>query len=90
MRQDKEIYFHKEKFECDFVIRKGTQIIQAIQVTYHLQENKKREIDGLFEALTMYRLNEGLLLTSDQEEVIIENKKKIVIKPVWKWLLEEK
>lgn len=87
-RQNKEIYFHKEKYECDFVIRKGIQITQAIQVTHNLQENRDREFNGLLEALHMYKLKEGLILTSDLEEEIIENKKKIIIKPVWKWLLE--
>ena len=87
-RQNKEIYFHKEKHECDFILKSGIQINQAIQVTHTLDENRKREIDGLLEALTMYKLNEGLLLTSDQEEEIIEHKKKIIIKPVWKWILE--
>jgi predicted AAA+ superfamily ATPase len=57
-------------------------------VTYNLKENKEREINGLLEALCIYKLKEGLLLTSDQEGEIIKNKKKIVIKPVWKWLLE--
>jgi predicted AAA+ superfamily ATPase len=87
-RLNKEIYFHKEKYECDFVIRKGVSIMEAIQVTYNLQENKDREINGLLEALHTYKLKEGLLLTSGQEGEITKNKKKIIIKPVWKWLLE--
>ena len=87
-RLNKEIYFHKEKCECDFVIRKGIAIIEAIQVTHNLQENKDREINGLLEALHTYKLKEGLLLTSEQEGEITKNKKKIIIKPVWKWLLE--
>ena len=87
-RLNKEIYFHKEKYECDFVIRKGIPIVEAIQVTYNLQENKDREINGLLEALQMYKLKEGLLLTSDHEGELTINKKKIIIKPVWKWLLE--
>ena len=88
-RQNKEIYFHKEKYECDFLIRKGINIIQAIQVTYHIRENKEREINGLLEALTTYKLKEGLLLTHDTEGELTEQKKKIIIKPVWKWLLEQ-
>jgi predicted AAA+ superfamily ATPase len=28
--QMKEIYFHKEKKECDFIVRKGNRIVQAI------------------------------------------------------------
>ena len=29
----KEIYFHKEKKECDFLVREANRIVQAIQVT---------------------------------------------------------
>ena len=87
-RLGKEIYFHKEKYECDFVIRKENTIVEAIQVTHSLKDNKEREINGLLEALDIYKLKEGLLLTADQEEEIIEKNRKIVVKPIWKWLLE--
>lgn len=87
-RLDKEVYFHKEKYECDFVIRKENTIVEAIQVTHSLKDNKEREINGLLEALDIYKLKEGLLLTADQEEEIIEKNRKIVVKPIWKWLLE--
>jgi len=87
-RHNKEIYFHKEKYECDFVIRKGNAIVEAIQVTHNLQNNKEREINGLLEALDTYKINEGLILTADREEEIIEKKKKITVKPIWKWLIE--
>jgi len=88
-RQNKEVYFHKSNYECDFVIREGTRITEAIQVTHQLNENKKREINGLIEALDKYKLKQGLILTSDEEEIITEKNKKIIVKPVWKWLLSE-
>jgi predicted AAA+ superfamily ATPase len=88
-KYNKEIYFHKENYECDFVIRKGNSIVEAIQVTQNLQNNKEREINGLLEALDNYKIKEGLILTADHEEEIIEKKKKIIVKPIWKWLLEQ-
>jgi len=87
-RKNKEIYFHKEKYECDFVIREGITIREAIQVTNQLHDNMEREMNGLLEALQTYKLSKGLILTSDYEDEIVEKKKKIIIKPVWKWLLE--
>lgn len=47
--QTKEIYFHKEKKECDFVLREGNRIVQAIQVTTTLSspEVRNREVEGL-------------------------------------------
>lgn len=89
-RRNKEIYYHKEKHECDFVIKEKLKIVSAIQVCYELDpDNKEREIKGLLEAMKKHKLKQGLLLTyDDEDEIKIENKK-ITIKPVWKWLLEE-
>jgi predicted AAA+ superfamily ATPase len=90
-RQNKEIYYHKEKKECDFVIKEGLEIVSAIQVTTSLSDldTKEREIKGLLEALKTYNLKEGLILTQDEEgEEVIDNKK-IIIKPIWRWLLNE-
>lgn len=53
------------------------KITLAIQVCYELNENNmKREFDGLIEALIKFNLNEGLILTyDDEDEVKYENKK---------------
>jgi predicted AAA+ superfamily ATPase len=39
--------------------------------------------------LKKFNLPCGLILTYDQEEEIMYEKKKIFIQPVWKWLLEK-
>ncbi len=86
-RKGKEILYYSDKHECDFVIREKTKINQAIQVCYEFnEENKNREINGLLEAMKEFKLNQGLILTYDQEDEL--EKKKIILKPVWKWLLE--
>jgi uncharacterized protein len=90
MDYNKEIFYFKGKKECDFLIKEGLNITKAIQVTYELNEdNKKREINGLLEALKSYKLDSGLILTYEQEDELIIDNKKILINPVWKWLLEE-
>lgn len=85
-----EIYFHKDQKECDFVIRKNNQIIQAIQVTTTLsdEKTKEREIDGLIEAMNIYGLKEGLILTENEQSYLEIKKFKIKIIPIWKWLLD--
>jgi uncharacterized protein len=89
-RRVKEIFYHREKYECDFVIREGKNISEAIQVCYDLNEkNKERETKGLFEAMKKFELKKGLILTYDQNNELKIEGKKIIIKPVWKWLLEE-
>ncbi len=86
-----EVFYYSDKKECDFLIVKNKEVKQAIQVCYELnEENREREIEGLTEAIEKFKLKEGLLLTNNKEEELKLNGKKIVIKPVWKWLLEEK
>lgn len=88
-RSGKEIYFHKDKHECDFIIRDGLTVTEAIQVTQTFLHNRNREIDGLLEAMRAYRLSEGIILTENHQEIFSKDKMKITVKPIWAWLLEE-
>ncbi|MFP4400741.1 MAG: ATP-binding protein [Candidatus Woesearchaeota archaeon] len=89
-RRRKEIYYHKDDKECDFVCVEKNKVCDAYQVTWDLtHENKKREIDGLSDAMDKYGLKEGYILTFDYEDKITENRKKIIILPVWKWILSD-
>ena len=90
-RDGKEIYYLSEKKECDFVIRNGAKINEAIQVCYEFNnKNKERELVGLLEVLKKFNLKKGLILTYNQEDELNIENKKIFIKPVWKWILENK
>ncbi|MDP1694164.1 MAG: ATP-binding protein [Candidatus Woesearchaeota archaeon] len=91
VRCGNEVYYHAKKNECDFIIKEGLKITKAIQVCLILDNaaTKKREVDGLIEALKEYQLKEGLILTMDKEEEFVLEGKRIIIKPVWKWLLEK-
>ncbi|MCK5698522.1 MAG: ATP-binding protein [Candidatus Aenigmarchaeota archaeon] len=87
-RRNNNIYYHKDKYECDFIITENKTVLTAIQVTLNLKNNKEREYRGLLEALDKYKLDTGLILTENEEyEEIVQNKK-IIIKPIWKWLLD--
>ena len=86
-RSHKNIYYFRENGECDFLIQEDSRIIIAIQVAYELNEdNKKREIEGLLEAMRKFELREGFILTYNQEDEIDIEDKRIIIKPVWKWI----
>lgn len=88
--QGKEIYFHKDQRECDFIIREGSRITQAIQVATHLstQNVRKREIEGLVEAMNAYELQKGIILTENEQETIKVDGLQISALPIWKWLLQ--
>ena len=65
-------------------------MILAIQVCYEFNdENQEREINGLVGAMDELKLKEGLILTYNQEDELDVDGRKIVLKPVWKWLFEE-
>lgn len=86
--KENDIYYFSEKGECDFVIRTGTKITQAIQVCYNLNpENREREINGLKKAMERFNLDEGTIITYDDEKEIKLGKRKIKVTPVWKWML---
>lgn len=87
--QAHEIYFHKEKKECDFILRKNNQITAAIQVSTNLTDEKvkAREIAGLIEAMNTYNLQDGLIRTESHEETLHIEGYQIKIIPIWKWLL---
>jgi len=74
----------------NFIVLDSRKIIKfVIQVCFELSEhNRKREVDGLVSAMNDFDLNMGMILTYDQEEKIEIGSKTIIVKPVWKWLLE--
>lgn len=88
-KKGSEIYYHKGRHECDFLCAENLKVNQAIQVCYELNdETKERELKGILEAMKEYKLKKGLILTFDQEEELTIENKKIIVRPVWKWLLE--
>lgn len=88
-RRRQEIYYYKNKKECDFIIKEKNKITQVIQVSVCVDENnKEREVDGLLGAMNEFGLKKGLILTKEQEGEIKEKGKIIEIKSVYKWLLE--
>lgn len=89
-RRWSEIYYHRNKKECDFLIRDRWIITEAIQVSWSLYEpaTKKREIDWLIEALELYNLETWIILTYDDKEEKINIKwRNIKVVPIWKWIL---
>ncbi len=90
LKKNKQIYYYNEKQECDFLIKDGLKISEAIQVSVYLENErtKEREINGLLEAMEKFNLKKGLILTMEEEEEIKIKNKIIKIMPVWKWMLE--
>lgn len=88
LRRKKEVYYFSGKNECDFIVKEGLDIVEAIQVAYSLETtNYDRETNGLKEAMLTYNIKHGTLIIMSKElkEVIIDDKINIVY--AWEWLL---
>jgi predicted AAA+ superfamily ATPase len=87
-RRGYNLGYFKEKNECNFIVSDGKKIVAAVQVTYEINErNKKRELNGLAEALEKLKIKNGLVLTYDQKENLLFKNKRIKVLPVWEFLM---
>ena len=83
-------YLNDRSGECDFVVCKGNQVIQAIQVSYDIsaENTYKREKNGLLLAARQTKCENLLLLTDHESGEIEEDGHKMKIQPVYEWSLE--
>ena len=88
-RREKDIYFYKEKTKCDFIVKQGFDVTEAIQVAVGLSDDKtrKRELRGLMECCAAFGLKEGLIITADAMEEFMVNGIKVTVMPLHRWLL---
>ena len=85
-RYIREIFYYKKEFECDFVVRCPNQEFQCYQVCYQLNDdNLKRELNGLVEALEFFKLEEGTLISFAQTDYFVINNKKINVISAYEW-----
>lgn len=89
-RRGREVFYHDGAKECDFIVREGIHIVQCIQVTVSLadERTRKREVDGLLDAARTYGTTDNLIITLDDDGIQLDNENVKVI-PVWKFLLED-
>jgi len=95
-RQNKpelEVFYYRTRNqrEIDFLIRKGHQIQQLIQVSYDISNAKtlKREIDALIEAAAELQCNNLILINWEIDKQIIMNERMVQLVSVYRWLLEK-
>lgn len=88
-RRQAECFYYKGRRECDFIVKKGVKPETAVQVCWELtSKNEAREFQGLREAMRALNLDEGLILTYDEEKDLTCEGLKIRVMPAWKWLLD--
>ena len=87
-KYEEELYFYHQNIEVDFYI--PTKNL-AVQVSYSLKEEatRKREITALLKIAKVMDVDKLLIITHDEEEMIVEDGKEIAVVPIWKWLPEQ-
>jgi len=89
LRQKKEIYYYANNKECDFIVKQGIQIEQAIQVVYELnQENYERELQGLLYAMNDLQISNGLIITFDDNTFPLNTPENVKCISIWRWFFE--
>ena len=85
-----KIFYYQGKSECDFIVQRGTEIRQLIQVTWKMDDEKtrEREIKGLIEAQAVTGCTDLTIITYEEEkEITTPEGLTIKVIPAWKWLL---
>lgn len=88
-RKFKEIFYFSDKGECDFIVKEDKKIKMVLQVCTEITpDNMARELDGLVEALTFFKLNDGVIVTLNQMDTLTKNGKVIRLIPAHLWIVQ--
>jgi len=88
-RQTKEVYYFKQNQEVDFYAKLDSKAV-LVNVSYEIRDEKtrKRELDGLLEAMEYFHQDTAYLITKDEDSVVEMDGKKVYIVPLYKYLIE--
>ncbi len=85
------VFFYKDKTECDFIIRDKDKITEIIQVSYQIEDKEtlKREIRGLENTAEYFNIKQGKIITfdTDKDDIITKSGVKIQIISAYKYFL---
>jgi predicted AAA+ superfamily ATPase len=91
LRRQAEFFHYKAVGgqEVDLVVRKESRLFQLIQVCYSLEDplTRKRELRALIKAGRELDCHDLMVLSWDQESEETMDGKRVLIRPLWKWLI---
>jgi len=86
-RQYKTICYFSQKHECDFIVLKRDQCQMLVQVCYEVTpENLNREVNGLLEAMAFFKLEQGTIVTLNQNDSMVVGDREIELVAAHEWL----
>ena len=80
-------FYVLNKQEVDFYWGEGLLVNACLD--YRDEKTKEREVKGLLEAMEVLGLKESQLISWDRKEILTFGNRKITVKPLWEFLLEE-
>ena len=83
----REVYYYRGRGEVDFVVKEGLKVTHAIQVTWDIDESWEREVEGLLEAMDVFSLKEGIIVTGWRSCEEKFGGKTVKCLPLWRFLL---
>ncbi|MBP5715845.1 MAG: ATP-binding protein [Bacteroidales bacterium] len=84
---DDRVFYYKGAGECDFVLQRGTEVAQLVQVCWSLSaENEAREVNGLLEAAQAAGCNNCMIVTFEQSKIIRKEDIEIKVVPAFQFL----
>ncbi len=90
-RNNKQVFYYKQKQEVDFVITELGKPVDAIQVCYcdfESKETRDREVNAMLECLQSLELPSGKILTLSLEDELLIEGKTIHLIPLYQWLIK--
>ncbi len=87
MRRGYNLFYFKDKYECDFVATDVSGNKTLFQVT--IDASEPRELNGLLEAMKQLKTRQGYILNKDIDKTEIIDGFKVIYIPLWKWLLQK-
>ncbi|MCX6714175.1 MAG: ATP-binding protein [Candidatus Vogelbacteria bacterium] len=93
IKPNRELFYYKTRNdrEVDFVVKKGIETTELIQVCYESinLDIEQRETKALFEASEELKVKKLTVLTWDEKREVKKDGLVIYFKPLWEWLTEE-
>lgn len=92
VKPNREVFYYKTRNdrEVDFVIKKGYQVVELMQVCYDLTDPdvEQREVKALIEAGQELNVSTLTILTWDEKRMVTKNNTTINFIPVWERFLD--
>ncbi len=81
---DMRVFYFAENGECDFVVQRGNNVAELIQVCWELNaENIEREVGGLRAAVEATKCTKCKIITYNQTDTLSYGDVTIEVVPIW-------